>query len=126
MATTVRTTGIVYRRGGFSQKNFTPRPGIDEVARSGQEAGLSTSLRIARGERAQAVDLSLLPPKLRAFEDDPTIGGTTGHVTITPVNEDGRIDLQSLEDWAAARETDSVHLLTVQLMKSVVERDIRG
>src|SRR5438876_10757973 len=87
------------------------RPGIDTVGRPGQVAGLSTfeSLRLRRGDVAQAIDVTLLQPPLRAIPDDLTAGGTPGHVSIVPVDATGAVDQQLLDEWAATRAQSPMH-----------------
>jgi hypothetical protein len=126
MATTIRTTGIVYRRGSKTNRNLTPRPGIDTVGRPGQEPGLSTSETLRPGVVGQGIDLAMLPATLKAFADDPAIGGSPGHVAIVPVDAAGTIDWQLLQEWAASRNSGQPHPLTIMLENAIVEIDAEG
>jgi len=127
MPPTPTNQGLVYRSGTRTVANFTPRPGRDTVARSGQAPGLSTSLphELAPGDKVQVLDLSLLQGPLRAFADDPSEGGTPGHVTIAPVDANGNIDQALLEEWADARATGATHPLTDLVLAAVVQVNVR-
>lgn len=121
-----KTTGIVYRRGGLTGRNFTPRED-DLEGEPGAAAGLSTNESLPQGVKGHAIDLALLPPGLRAFADDPAeAGGEAGHVSIVPVNPQGEIDHEALERWAQARESGEDHPLTQLLLEAVVEKNVRG
>jgi hypothetical protein len=123
MAPARLTQGLVYRRGSRSATNFTPRAGVDTRGRRGQAAGLSTfePFELGSGEKAQVIDLGLLPSSLQAFADDPGEGGTAGHVSIVPVDAGGNIDQTLLDEWAAARETGQTHPLTAAVQEAVIE-----
>jgi hypothetical protein len=127
MATAHGTARFVYRRGRKKELHFTPRPGIDTTGRPGQAAGLSTfeTVRLKRGDFAQLIDVTLLQPPLRAIPDDPTAGGTPGHVAIVPVDAMGAVDQQLLDEWAATRGQSPAHPLTLNVMGAVVQTDVR-
>jgi hypothetical protein len=116
--------GIVYRRGRLTAKNFTPRPGADTIAKPGQAPGLSAfvTLTLAQGEIAQEIDLALLQPPLQAIPDDPALGGTPGHVAITPCDASCAVDQQLLEAWAATRGQLPPHPLTQVVLDAVVDK----
>ena len=121
MAVPLRT-GIVYRRGNPTAANFTPRP-KDCVANPpapASEPGLSTFMTPGDDstQRHRAVDLALLPPELCGFADDPSVGGTEGHVTIAPVTPDGRVDVAGLRAWAATRGEQTIHPFTRAVMRA--------
>lgn len=118
---------IVYRRGPATAKNFTPRPGTDTYALPGKAPGLSVwdTVQLAKKEKAQVLDLTLLKPPLTAFPDDPSDGGDAGHFAIAPVNEYGDIDDEALDDWAAARDSGQVHPLTL-LVRDAITGELRG
>jgi hypothetical protein len=117
---------IVYIWGNLTSDNFTPRLGKDTVRRSGQESGVSASRAIPAGRKAQGIDTARLKPPLRAFPDDPTQGGTPGHFSIAPVDDQGEVDVKALEAWAMSRGTDQTHELTQRLLDAVVEPNARG
>ncbi len=118
---------IVYRRGSLTGDNFTPRPGKDTAGGPGQTPGLSTFLAVVLSpkQKAQAIDLDLLRPPLAAIHDDPETGGVEGHVAIVPVDANGQIDQQRLDEWASFRETGRVHPFTQIVLDAVVEVDVR-
>ncbi len=126
MAPVLRTQGFVYRRGSRSDANFTPRPGRDTVGRPGRIPGLSTVESLQPGERGQKIDLVRLALPLRAWADDPGLGGTAGHVSIAPVDDAGAFDQQQLDDWAASRSTGHRHALTQAVLTAVVASNVRG
>jgi len=117
---------VVYIWGNLTANNFTPRLGKDTVRRQGQEAGLSASVAIPSGRKAQGVDLAKLKPPLKAIPDDPEHGGTRGHFSIAPVNEKGEVDLGQLDDWAKSRGTERTHRLTQLLLDAVVQPNVKG
>lgn len=120
---------LVYRSGSATDDNLTPRAGKDTLGKPGQAPGLSTfsllELAVAPGGKAQAIDLDLLQWPLQGIEDDPTNGGHEGHVSIAPVNSDGRIDQGLLEEWANTRGTDRAHALTELVRNALVETNVR-
>jgi hypothetical protein len=71
------------------------------------------------------IDLTLLKPPLRGIPDDPSAGGTPGHVAIVPVDANGAVDQQLLDEWAASRGQDPPHPLTQNVMGAVVQADVR-
>lgn len=117
---------IVYVWGNLTADNFTPRPGKDTVGRSGQKPGLSASLTVPKGSKAQGIDVDLLRPPLKAFPDDPSQGGSSDHFAIAPADESAEVDIQALDEWASHRTTGSVHLLTQLLFDSVVQPNVKG
>ena len=125
MASTPIASGIVYRRGSFTAKQFTPRES-DMRAEAGSAPGISTTRALEAGVKGQQIDLGRLPPELRGFEDDPAEGGTAGHVAIAPVDETGVIDQQRLEEWMRSRDAEGEHELTRLLMEAVVEKNVKG
>ena len=119
------TTGLIYRRGAVKPTNLTPRPQVDTVGRPGQAPGLSTSVKLG-AVCGMAIDAALLVPPLRAIADDPTQGGSPGHVAIVPVNESGQVDQALLEEWAATRGSGVLHPLSVLLERAIVAREVDG
>jgi hypothetical protein len=100
----------VYRGGSNTQKNLTPRPGVDFD-------GLSTFDTPAgaapRGGKVQVIDTSKL--KLNgAYPSAPP----PGHVSIRPP------DPSQIPGWAATRNTGTVHPLTQDILSAIV-REIR-
>jgi hypothetical protein len=117
---------IIYQRGNLTSDNFTPRPGKDTVGKAGQKAGLSLSESPPGTGKSQAIDLDKLKPPLKAFPDDPDQGGSPGHVAIAPVDDNGEVDGQRLEEWAASRQTGQTHAYTQILLDAVVEPNQKG
>jgi len=117
---------IVYIWGNLTIDNFTPRPGKDTVGKPGQAAGLSASDAIPPGRKAQGVDTEKLKQQLIAIADDVSHGGLTGHFSIAPVGDDGRVDMLQLEDWANARGSGASHPLTQILLDAVVLPNVKG
>lgn len=126
---------LVYRNGGLTARNLTPRLVKDTEGRPGQAPDLSTSeyLTQSPGQRtkAQVIDLDLLEPPLCGIPDNLSEGGTPGHVAITPVRSDGEVDSDRLRDWAESRERlgddpDAVHELTRIVIDAVVDSIQRG
>ncbi len=74
---------------------------------------------------AQQIDLTLLQPPLVAIPDDATAGGTPGHVAIVPVDNNGKLNQQLLEEWAAARAGGVSHWLSEIVMNAVVKVNLR-
>ena len=109
---------LVYRGGSPTDDNLTPRPDRDIDGRSGQAPGLSTweTLEHAAipGGKAQVIDLDALKMPLAAFPDDPTRGGSVGHLSIAPVDSTGAIDLGQLRDWASSRGGGTPHPLLIR------------
>ena len=116
---------IAYRLGARTSNNFTPRPDKDTVGRPGQAPGLSVSTAAKPGRKSQLVELDLLAAPLSAIADDPSKGGTPGHIAIAPVDRDGRIDQSLLDEWAATRATGQTHSMTQILLDAIVG-EIRG
>jgi hypothetical protein len=117
---------VVYIWGSLTADNFTPRPGKDTVGGPGQQPGLSASEAIRPGRKAQGIDIDKLKPPLRAFPDDVTQGGLSGHVSVAPVDEKGDVDVKSLEAWAMSRGTGQIHEFTQTLLDAVVEPNVKG
>jgi hypothetical protein len=115
----------VYRRGNLTAKQFTPRED-DTRAEPGAAPGISTDRTLEDGVKGQRIDLGQLPAGFGAFEDDPAEGGTEGHITIAPVDENGAIHQQRLEEWARSRDSGDEHELTRLLLEAVVEKNVRG
>jgi hypothetical protein len=103
---------IVYRGGSRTPKNLTPRPGIDTT-------GLSTfnTLEAATGPggKAQVIDTSLLKPPLQAFPDSPP-----GHVSIRPTDSALTVNPTLIDEWAATRDTGTVHPFTQNVTEAIV------
>lgn len=118
---------LVYRRGAATARNFTPRQGTDTVGKPGKSPGLSVwdHVQLARREKAQVIELTLLRPPLAAIPDDPATGGDVGHFSIAPVDASGRVDLQALNDWAATRDSGQVHVLT-RIVRDAITGEIRA
>lgn len=127
MPPTPTSQGVVYRSGNRTEQNFTPRPGKDTTGRPGQAPGLSTFRPYELGprEKVQVIDLTLLQSPLRAFDDDPTEGGTAGHVSIVPVDSAGEVDQALLEEWARSRGSSPAHRLTELVLAAVVQVNLR-
>jgi hypothetical protein len=119
--------GIVYRAGSASPDNCTPRPGKDTAGEPGRAPGLSTfeTLNLELGEKAQMIDLGQIGTPVRGIPDDPCLGGRQGHVSIVPVDGSGNVDYPSLQDWAAARGTGSIHPFT-QMVRNAIIQELRG
>jgi hypothetical protein len=117
---------IVYIWGNLTSDNFTPRPGKDTVGRPGQQAGLSASEEIPAGRKAQGIDTDKLKPPLKAIPDDTQQGGTPGHFAIAPVDQEGRVDVAQLQDWATSRGTGQTHTFTQILLDAVVKPNAKG
>lgn len=88
--------------------------------------GLSTVESLQPGQTGQKIDLARLPLPLRAWADDPSLGGTVGHVSIAPVDDTGAFDQQQLDAWAASRSTGHRHALTQAVLATVVAYNVRG
>jgi hypothetical protein len=115
--------GFVYRNGSRREKDMTPRPG-DDVSSNVREAGLSTwrdlDAGIKPGGKRQKIDLAKLDPALLGcFEDEH------GHVSIVPVDADGKLDMMKLAEWAATLGSDAAHPLTELVMEAIVEKNVR-
>jgi hypothetical protein len=117
---------IVYIWGNLTADNFTPRPGKDTVAGPGQQPGLSASEIIPPGKKAQGIESERLKPPLRAIPDDIAQGGTAGHYSIAPIDENGHVDPKKLEEWASARGSGETHDLTQIVLDAVVEPNVKG
>ena len=82
----------MFRGGGNTDTNLTPRPGKDT---EGEKRGLSTfdtPEKAARpGEKVQEIDVAKLGPDLEAFKTPD------GHVSIRPKDD------SKLGDWASQR-----------------------
>ena len=78
------------------------------------------------GKRELAIDLSRLKPPLRGIADDAALGGTAGHVSIVPVDENGRVAKELLEEWAASRDQDEPHPFTQIILDAIVPENERG
>ena len=130
MPTTRREKGFVYRLGRRTEKNCTPRIDRDTSGVPGlREPGLSARERLGRlvkGDVALKIDLTLLAPPLQAFADDPTTAGELGHVTITPVDSDGRVDEIAQREWASTRADEkAAHRFTKMIFEAIVE-NVKG
>ncbi len=117
---------ILYIWGNLTANNFTPRPGKDTTGRPGQKPGLSASATIPPGRKAQGIDIGKLRPPLKAIADDTAQGGTPGHFAIVPVDDNGAVNVQQLEAWAASRDTGAAHPFTQSLFDAVVEPNAKG
>lgn len=117
---------IVFIWGNLTSDNFTPRPGKDTISRPGQQAGLSASVAIPPGRKAQGIDVDKLKPPLQAIPDDTKQGGTPGHFAIAPVDESGEVDVAQLETWAMTRGTGQTHEFTQILLDAVVKPNTKG
>jgi hypothetical protein len=127
MATERRTEGIVYRLGGRTANNCTPKPkdlSIDQPRL--REPGLSALERLEAGETAVKIDVSLLGPLLGAFADDPRAIGRPGHVSIAPVDTSGGVDLGRLKEWVESRETGFDHQFTQIVLDAIQPGKARG
>jgi hypothetical protein len=111
---------IAYRLGSRTSDNLTPRPDKDTVGRPGQAPGLSVQSTAKSSCKSQCIDLDRLTAPLAAIPDDPSKGGTSGHIAIAPVDLDGKIDLGLLHQWAASRGTSRTHVLTQILLDAIV------
>ena len=112
---------IVYRKGSRTPDNLTPRPERDLEGRPGQAPGLSTSKTTPEPTtRACMINLDQLKLPLRGIPDDPSRGGTAGHVAIVPVRPDGEVDHALLAEWASSRGTSQKHRLTEILENAIV------
>lgn len=90
------------------------------MGRAGQAPGLSFRLHAERNRKAQVVDFSLLTVPLAAIPDDPSKGGTPGHISVAPVDQNGDVDNNLLIEWAESRGTGKTHALTQILLDSIV------
>ena len=99
--------GLVYRAGGFTEQNFTPR--LDDTK------GLSTFdspagvFENSSSNSAQVIDTSKLV-NLRASPDPPP----EGHVSIRPG------DAAGLRAWAETRGSTTTHPFTTELINARV------
>ncbi len=124
MDETVRVfDGVVYRSGKRRHQDMTPRPDRD-VSPNLSEAGLSTwrdlesAIQIDR--KGVMIDIAKLDPNLLGcFQDE------LGHVSIVPVDAEGKPDMMTLAEWAATKEKDVPHALTVMVLEAIVERNVR-
>jgi hypothetical protein len=116
---------IVYIWGNLTDNNFTPRE-KDTKGRPGQFPGLSASVSIQPGRKAQGLDTSKLTPPLCALPDDVSQGGTPGHYAIAPLRENGEVDVAGLEAWAKSRDAGEKHDFTQILLNAVVEPNVKG
>ena len=119
----------VYRSGSARDENLTPRLGKDTIGKPGQASGLSTfsllELAVEPGGKAQVIDLEFLQSPLVGFGDEPLLeGGREGHVSIAPVNAEGKVDQPLLENWARSRGVDKAHPLT-ELVKQALVATVR-
>lgn len=121
-----RNTGVVYRLGSRSLKNLTPKLKDMEGQPGLRRPGLSTLEHLREDEAGVAIDLARLNHPLRAFPDDPRARGRPGHVSITPVDESGEVDLARLREWVDSRESDSDHPFTRILLDAVLPGKHRG
>ena len=116
---------LVYRGGSPTDDNLTPRPNRDIAGRAGQAPGLSTWETLERavvpGGKAQVIDLDALKAPLADFPDDPTRGGSPGHLSIAT----GVIDLGLLRDWALSRGSGTPHPLTLLIRDAIVNANVR-
>jgi hypothetical protein len=71
------------------------------------------------------IDVTRLRPPLGVVPDDPTKGGTPGHVSIVPVDAAGAVDQAKLDEWATARGQSPPHSLTQMIIDAVAQTDIR-
>jgi hypothetical protein len=117
---------IIYIWGNLTADNFTPRLGKDTVGGPGEQSGLSASDSIPIGKKGQGIDTEKLLPLLRAFPDDVQLGGTSGHFAIAPVDLEGELDIERLEDWARSRGTGALHEFTQALLNAVVRPNVKG
>lgn len=115
--------GFVFRNGGKSDDNLTPRP-EDDVSTDLREAGVSTWRKlesaIAPGRKGIKIDVAKIDPAaLGCFEDEE------GHVSIVPVDPAGQLDRMKLAEWAATRGSGSIHPLTQMLLGAVDNHKVR-
>lgn len=107
---------VVYRGGGPSPSNFTPRPGIDD--QPGPKSGLSTfrtpeAATQGKGGVAQKLDLNRLRQQGFVITESKD-----GHVSIRPPSQ------AELKDWAASRSgvinkgSGPIHVRTRQVLMS--------
>lgn len=115
--------GFVYRSGGKSDDNLTPRPD-DDVSFNVADAGVSTWRKledaIRPGMKGIRIDLARIDATAFGCYEDKQ-----GHVSIVPVDATGQLDMMKLAEWAAARGTGSVHPLTQVLLAAVVDHKVR-
>ncbi len=124
---------IVFRGGSRTNQALTPRPSADTVAPPGLTPGLSVedALEAAADhakKKAQKLDVSKLKLPLAYFPDNPEVeGGRSGHGVIVPVDDEGRVDLVALQEWASCRlsQGDTPHPLTQLIIDAIVESDVR-
>lgn len=117
---------IVYVWGNLTAANFTPRPGKDTIGGPGRKPGLSASVAIPHGKKAQGIDTDKLKPPLQAFADDPDQGGTPGNFAIAPADARGDVDVESLMGWAMSRNTGQTHEFTQIALDAVIAPNVRG
>jgi hypothetical protein len=116
MAAERRTSGLVYRLAMHRNKDFTPRNPKDtkQPKDPSRLPGLSTTAVPGNGKLNQVIDLARLKEPLRAFAD------ADNHVAIVPVNDQGEIDREKLEEWASYREKKECHPLTQIMLDAIV------
>lgn len=112
---------VVYIWGNLTADNLTPRLGKDTTGHPGQAPGLSASDAIPIGRKAQGIDIGKLNAPLKALPDDVAKGGTRGHFSIVPVDENGEVNVTELEAWARSRGTGQTHAFTQIVLDAVVE-----
>lgn len=95
---------IIYRWGSYTNKNFTPKEGKDEM-------GMSFSLTLSVGQKhycATTLELVNATGYLKAVEDKP------GHVSVTTT------DLSKMPVWIASRDNaDTDPLIYTSVLKSI-------
>jgi hypothetical protein len=90
------------------------------------EPGLPTTERLPEGVVAVVIDVARLRPPLQAMADDPSSPNSHGHVSITPVDESGRVDDRLLREWAESRAPDGCHPLTQNVLDAVSDAKVKG
>lgn len=109
----VLSGGTLYREASGTNPSMTPRPHADVVPRApAQHALLSFSTVQPSSGKFVAIDGAKLEGTgLIAVRDS-----ASGHVSVFPVDSNGRCDLTRLREWADSRATGRDHELTEKLL----------
>jgi hypothetical protein len=129
----VKNQEIVFRGGSRTNSMLTPRAARDTIAPAGLTPGLSVEDVLEDAledgnKKAQKLDLAKLKLPLAYFPDNPAVeNARKGHGVITPVNAEGQVDFNALQEWALARgsQSDTPHPLTQLVIDAIIEIDVR-
>jgi hypothetical protein len=109
-----------WRGGGRTPRNFTPRPGVDDLANH-PKRGLSTfktpkNAAARPGSKAHEIDTDRLDPEVFDIVEHGD------HVSIRPKTQ------EKLAAWASSRDSggDAVHSLTQQILDALTGTTFRN